>query len=59
MSLGTSGVVEPAASLIRVAASNGARTVEINLEETPISALADISIRGRTGELLPQILSGT
>jgi len=56
MSLGTSSVVEPAASLIRVAASTGAKTVEINLDETPISALADISVRGRTGELLPQII---
>jgi NAD-dependent deacetylase len=57
MSLGTSSVVEPAASLTRVAASAGAKTVEINPEETPVSALVDVSIRGATGELLPQILS--
>ncbi len=57
MSLGTSGVVEPAASMARVAASAGARTVEINLEETPLSAQMDISMRGATGELLPGIMS--
>lgn len=57
LSLGTSGVVEPAASLARLAASAGARTVEINLEETPLSSLMDISIRGATGALLPGLLS--
>lgn len=57
MSLGTSGVVEPAASLARVAASAGAKTVEINLEETPLSTMVDISARGATGELLPGVLS--
>jgi NAD-dependent deacetylase len=57
MSLGTSGLVEPAASLARVAASAGARTVEINLEPTPLSSWVDVSIRGATGDLLPRILS--
>jgi len=59
MSLGTSGVVEPAASLARIAASAGARTLEINLDETPLSALVDVSVRGATGDLLPKILSGS
>jgi len=57
MSLGTSGLVEPAASLARVAANSGAKTVEINLEPTPLSTWVDISIAGATGELLPLILS--
>jgi NAD-dependent deacetylase len=56
MSLGTSSVVEPAASLGRVAAQAGAKTVEINLEETPLSSRVDISVRGTTGELLPRVL---
>jgi NAD-dependent deacetylase len=49
--------VEPAASLARIAASSGARTVEINLEPTPLSSWVDVSIRGATGDLLPRILS--
>jgi NAD-dependent deacetylase len=57
MSLGTSGVVEPAASLARVAASGGAKTIEINLEETPLSSLVDVTVRAATGDLLPRILS--
>lgn len=57
MSLGTSSLVEPAASLGRVAAAAGATTVEINPEETPLSSRVDISVRGTTGEILPMILS--
>jgi NAD-dependent deacetylase len=57
MSLGTSSVVEPAASLGRVARSAGAKTVEINPEATPLSSSVNISVRGTTGELLPEILS--
>jgi NAD-dependent deacetylase len=59
LSLGTSGVVEPAASLGRVAGSRGAKTIEINLEATPLSSRMDISLRGTTGVLLPMILSQT
>ena len=43
--IGTSAVVEPAASLGRLAAQNGAYVIEINPEETPLSHLAHTSIR--------------
>ena len=56
MSLGTSAVVEPSASFVHHAASHGATTIEINLHETPISALVSYSLRGKTGEILPQIM---
>jgi len=55
MSLGTSSLVEPAASLCRVAAASGARTVEINPQETPLSPWVDVSVRGTSGKLLPMI----
>jgi NAD-dependent deacetylase len=58
MSLGTSSLVEPAASLGRVAAAAGAKTVEINPQETPLSSWVDISLRGTTGRLLPVVVSG-
>lgn len=54
-SIGTSSVVQPAASFIEMAASNGAHTVEINLEATPISRGVDYSIRGTSGDVLPQV----
>jgi len=55
-SIGTSGVVEPAASLPRIAKQAGAFLVEINPAETPISAIADAVVRGKAGEVLPELV---
>ncbi len=55
-SIGTSGVVEPAASLPRIAQQAGAFVVEINPAETPISAIADAVLRGKAGEVLPELV---
>jgi len=54
-SIGTSSVVEPAASLPYLAKANGAYIVEINTEETPLSIHANESLREATGKILPQI----
>lgn len=54
--VGTSGIVHPAASLPSVAKSHNAWILEINLESTPITQLADESIFGKAGEILPQIV---
>lgn len=43
--IGTSGEVEPAASLGRVASRMGAFVIEINPEATPLSSIADLSLR--------------
>ncbi|HWR50558.1 MAG TPA: NAD-dependent deacylase [Bryobacteraceae bacterium] len=53
---GTSGVVNPAASLIPLARASGARVIECNMEETPFSAELDRSFRGRAGEILPELI---
>ena len=53
---GTSAVVYPAASLVPLAKRAGAAVIEINAEETPATELADDSIRGSAGEILPQLL---
>jgi NAD-dependent deacetylase len=58
LSLGTSDMVYPAAGLIETAAMSGARTCEINLDETPNSRVADWSIRGRCDEVLPELVQG-
>jgi NAD-dependent deacetylase len=42
--IGTSGVVEPAASLPRLASSHGAFVIEINPTETPISGRVDAAL---------------
>jgi NAD-dependent deacetylase len=56
--LGTSSVVYPAARIPQSALESGARVVEINLEPTELSDRVHLSLRGRTGELLPQIVQG-
>jgi len=53
--IGTSGVVEPAASMGLVAKQTGKTVIEINLETTPNSNFYDLSINGKSGEILPQI----
>ena len=51
--VGTSAIVYPAAGLPEVARRAGAFLVEVNPEETPLTDLCDVSLRGRAGELLP------
>ncbi|MBD3332048.1 NAD-dependent protein deacylase [candidate division GN15 bacterium] len=56
LSVGTSAVVHPAASLPMAARSEGAKLVEINPEPTPLTDLADISVRAKSGEFLPRVV---
>ena len=50
--VGTSAVVQPAASLIGIGKKSGAFLIEVNLEPTEATPIFDISIRGRAGEIL-------
>lgn len=54
-SIGTSGLVQPAASLAQVAKRAGAYLVEINPEETEVSQIFDSVLRGPAGEILPAL----
>lgn len=56
ISIGTSGTVEPAASFILAAKENGAATIEINRDPTPNTNIADVSLQGASGKILPLIL---
>ena len=51
--IGTSGVVQPAASMGATARRGGAFVAEINLEPTPYTDIYDLSILGKAGEVLP------
>jgi NAD-dependent deacetylase len=54
--VGTSGVVQPAASIPVIAKRCGALIVEINPDETPLTELvSDVFLRGRAGEVLPRL----
>lgn len=55
-SIGTSGVVQPAASLPLMAKQNGAYIVEINVEETVLTAQMDEMILGPSGEVMPHLI---
>ena len=54
--VGTSGQVEPAASLARVAAGAGACVIEINPEPTPLSAVCRHVLLGPAEVLLPHLV---
>jgi NAD-dependent deacetylase len=54
-SVGTSGLVQPAASLAFVAKKAGAFLVEINPEVTEISGIFDLVLRGPSGVILPEL----
>jgi len=51
--IGTSGTVQPAASMGFHARSKGALVVEINLEPTPYTDAYDVSIAGKAGDIVP------
>lgn len=54
-SVGTSALVHPAASLPLTAKQCGATLVEVNPEETPLTAIADFHLKGASGEILPKL----
>jgi len=56
LSIGTSGVVYPAASLPMTARQSGAYVVEINIEPTELSHRVDETILGKSGEILPKFV---
>jgi NAD-dependent deacetylase len=53
--VGTSGVVYPVASFPQEAKAHGGFVIEVNLEPTPISSIADISLYGKSGDILPLV----
>jgi len=55
-SIGTSGLVQPAAALPFAARNKGAVVVEVNLEATPLTEKADFFLQGRSGEILPELV---
>ena len=53
--VGTSAIVYPAAGLPVAAKEAGAFLVEVNPEETPLSEICDLTLRGAAGEVLPRL----
>lgn len=55
-SIGTSGVVQPAAALANAAKAEGSVVIEINAEPTPLTPKVDFAIHGKSGEILPELV---
>jgi NAD-dependent deacetylase len=56
--IGTSALVQPAASMAWEAKRAGTLVVEINLEPTPLTGEADLTVLGPSGRVLPALLAG-
>ena len=55
-SIGTSSLVQPAASLPFEALRGGVSVVEVNSDETPLTRHVEYGLRGRAGEVLPALV---
>lgn len=57
LSVGTSTLVHPAASLPIIALEHGATLIEVNTDPTPITSRAHFVLTNRAAEILPEILN--
>ncbi|MEW5945663.1 MAG: Sir2 family NAD-dependent protein deacetylase [bacterium] len=55
--VGSSLVVQPAASFPVIAKRSGAKLIFINMTPTPLDAIADVIIRGTAGAALPAVVA--
>lgn len=57
--IGTSAIVQPAAMMPEIAKKNGARIIEINPEETPLTkSVSDCFLKGKAGKVMKELLAG-
>ena len=54
--IGTSALVYPAAGLVHVAQSRGAKVIEVNPAETPLSDQVELALRAPAADVLPRLL---
>jgi NAD-dependent deacetylase len=54
--VGTSGAVYPVASFPQTVKDKGGYVLEVNVEPTPISSIADASLYGNSGDILPMLV---
>jgi NAD-dependent deacetylase len=56
--VGTSALVQPAASVPLATLEGGGSVVEINPTDTPLTPMAAVFLRGPSGEILPPLVEG-
>lgn len=57
LAIGTSSLVWPAAGLAELAQQQGAKVIEINLGETPLTGSSHFVLNGKSGVVLPELLN--
>ncbi|MEH0827444.1 MULTISPECIES: SIR2 family NAD-dependent protein deacylase [unclassified Micromonospora] len=57
LTVGTSGVVYPAAEIPRMAARSGAAVIQVNPEPTPLDRVSAINLRGTAVQVLPALVA--
>ena len=53
--IGTSALVQPAASFPVIVKQHKGILIEVNVERTPLTSIIDIPLRGKAGEILPKL----
>ncbi len=56
LSIGTSGLVQPAAEIPRIALRHGAQVLHINVQPEPVEGDRKFSLEGRAAEVLPRLV---
>lgn len=59
VTVGTSGLVYPAAEIPQVAARLGATVIQVNPERTPLDQVAEVNLRGPAARVLPALVEAT
>ena len=55
VAIGTSATVRPASGLLWIAKANGARIIEINPNETKLTPIVDLAVRGKASLAVPML----
>ena len=55
--VGTSAFVYPAAMFPQIVKNKGGSLIEVNLYETELTYMCNISLRGKSGEILPELVN--
>lgn len=57
LTVGTSGVVHPAAEIPRIAALSGATVIQVNPEPTALDRVCTVNLRGTAARVLPSLVA--
>ena len=53
--IGTSALIQPSASFPLIVKRQGGHVLEVNIETTPLTQIADVHLKGKAGKILPKL----